>query len=179
MEPSDILMLRFPAPDLPISENESRRLHWAARRRRTEPWKEAAQTAWLIARKTPEGQAVVRRPAAVLVWIPFLNRRRRDPHNFVSTVVKPIVDGLTDHHEKVPPGRMVRTFEGIWPDDTPMWVEVREPRLYVGLDCVVEVLPRLPDDYQEVPPHLRKTLAQLEAEADEVRERLGRLDSGP
>jgi hypothetical protein len=160
---SDILILRFPMPDSPISENESRRMHWAQRRRRTEPWKEAAQQQWIINRRRPEAKAMVCVPATVRVWIPFLKRRRRDPHNYVSTVVKPIIDGLTDMHEKVPPGRMVRTFEGIWPDDTPEWVEVREPRIYEGLECVVEIWPRLAAD------ELARDLRELDERAQRTR----------
>lgn len=57
-------------------------------------------------------------PCRVKVTIPFPQRRRRDPSNYIGTVVKAIVDGLV--------------LVGVWPDDTPDWVEVVEPVLRIG-----------------------------------------------
>jgi Holliday junction resolvase RusA-like endonuclease len=48
---------------------------------------------------------------------PVTQNRRRDPHNYYPTI-KPIVDGLTD--------------AGFWLDDTPEYVETREPIFYKG-----------------------------------------------
>jgi crossover junction endodeoxyribonuclease RusA len=55
--------------------------------------------------------------ATVEFIFPVTTNRRRDPHNYYPTV-KPIVDGLTD--------------AGFWVDDTPEYVETREPIFYKG-----------------------------------------------
>jgi hypothetical protein len=57
-------------------------------------------------------------PSFVTVSIPFLTNHRRDPHNYVGTVVKAIVDGLV--------------AMGAWKDDTAEYVTVKEPVLYKG-----------------------------------------------
>lgn len=64
----------------------------------------------------------------VHVTIPFTTNRRRDPHNYTGTVVKPIVDGLVDAR--------------LWPDDNPDWVTVLDPTCAVGGLVVVTVTPR-------------------------------------
>jgi hypothetical protein len=144
------LVLSFPAPGLPMSENASRRKHWAERKRELAPWGEWAARRWAQTRLSLDGLSVYRKPCDVTVWLPFPNRRRRDPHNFVGTVVKVIIDALVD--EQVTVGKQrVRTYEGIWPDDTPEWVSIREPKLYVGEDCVVEIVPRAVSTPEEPP----------------------------
>jgi hypothetical protein len=68
----------------------------------------------------------------VCVTIGFHTNRRRDPHNYVGTIVKSIIDGLV--------------MADVWPDDNPEWVVVVEPKLVVHprvpqdqrLPCVVE-----------------------------------------
>lgn len=64
----------------------------------------------------------------VQVTIPFPTNRRRDPSNYVGTVVKAIVDGLV--------------IAGFWPDDNPDWVTIIEPILVVGNEVIVSVTPR-------------------------------------
>jgi hypothetical protein len=64
-------------------------------------------------------------PSIVRVTIPFTQHRRRDPHNYVGTVVKWIIDGLV--------------YAGAWPDDTPEWVEVLEPVLVKDPELMVKV----------------------------------------
>ena len=73
---------------------------------------------------------VIPDPSTVEVFIPFTTNRRRDPHNYVGTVVKWIIDGLV--------------YAGAWPDDTPEWVTVLEPVLvkYPDLLVKVEIKPR-------------------------------------
>lgn len=53
----------------------------------------------------------------VQVMLPVPDGRLRDPHNYEPTV-KPIVDGLVQ--------------AGVWPDDSPQWVEMLGSKLYVN-----------------------------------------------
>lgn len=97
-------------PAKPLSMNETS-LHWAARRARTDPWKLLAFTTAVNAHLA---EALKAMPCTVTVVIPFPTKHRRDPHNF-APVSKAVVDGL------------VRAK--VWPDDTPDYVTVTEPRL--------------------------------------------------
>jgi hypothetical protein len=110
------MILTYTAPTRALSENESRRLHWASRKRRLDPWALVTAAAWRSAddaeRDTLSGKRI-----AVHVSIGFPRGGRRDPHNYVGTVVKTIVDAL------------VRA--GMCEDDTPDYIEVREPKLKV------------------------------------------------
>ena len=115
--------LRFKRPVRPVSVNETASLHWAARKRKLDPWDAAVREAW----ETVDGSAIVGSPARVHVTLAFPEHRRRDPHNYTGTVVKKIVDTL------------VRL--GVWPDDTPDYVYVDEPTLVVGDECVVRLTP--------------------------------------
>lgn len=123
-----MLQLTFQVPTHPLSENESRRLHWAARSRRLKPWGICTAAAYRVSDKkdqdTLQGQRI-----RIEVSIPFLRAGRRDSHNYVSTVVKTIVDALIT--------------EGMAPDDTPEYVQVIEPHLVVSktLDVVVLLTP--------------------------------------
>lgn len=59
-------------------------------------------------------------PAKVAVAFEVNRSVRRDPHNYMSTVCKHIIDGLV--------------VAGVWPDDNPRWLTLREPRFIpVGL----------------------------------------------
>lgn len=98
-------------PAEPLSLNKANKLHWAERRRLTDPWK---QLAWATALQSGLAQALAQAPCTVTVHIPFQTRHRRDPHNYVP-VCKAVVDGL------------VRAK--VWPDDNPAWVTVTEPTL--------------------------------------------------
>ena len=110
--------LTFTSPTHPLSVN--RNLHWAARRRLLEPWKDAA---WATARnhRVRHGGAFQEaRPITVQVVLPFRTNARRDPHNYTGTVVKAVVDGI------------VRA--GLVPDDTPDWVTVLDPQFSIQTD---------------------------------------------
>lgn len=120
------VILTFPPPTHPLSENEKRRMkHWAQWRRRLDPWAEAVQWAW---RAAPKGQrSAVQRMAtatgvSIFVELPFAKNARRDPHNYVGTNVKVIIDALTR--------------VDAWPDDNPQYVSVLEPACVVGLEDV-------------------------------------------
>jgi hypothetical protein len=72
-------------------------------------------------------------PITVQVVIPFRVGRRRDPHNYTSTVVKAVVDGLVR-------ARIV-------PDDNPTWVTVLDPLLVIQKDpapltAIIRIRPR-------------------------------------
>lgn len=109
--------IEFPPPAKPWSTNQDRNLHHLRRAELIKQWKGAAR---LLA-----GYLTRDRPGIVQVWIPFGDKRRRDPHNYCGTVVKAIIDGLV--------------MAGVWPDDTPEWVGHREPVLYKGNKVIVEI----------------------------------------
>lgn len=139
--------LRFKAPSRPLSINQANRMHWAAKRRDLEPWRQLCQIAWRQNRAY--WWKVKNKPVLVKVYLPFPDERRRDPHNYVGTMVKALVDSLTTKTEKVETGKashMVLLFDGCWPDDTPAWVETSEPKLVLGEDCVVRITPKLVDE---------------------------------
>lgn len=117
-----MVFFTFPAPNRPLSENESRRLHWAARHRRLKDWGILAQVGY---KHADDKQLLAGQRIGVRVFIPFSRKARRDPHNYVGTVVKTIIDGL------------IRA--GMAPDDTPEFVEVLEPNLIVDSQNVVTV----------------------------------------
>lgn len=114
-------VLRFDAPAKVWSTNE--RLHWSKAAELRREWRTAG---WVYGLKLTRP----RPPGAVQVTLPFRDRRRRDPHNYVGTVVKSIIDGLVD--------------AGVWPDDTPEYVSVLEPVIEVGpqAQVVVRIIPR-------------------------------------
>jgi len=121
------LTLSFPPPNPPATENYIRGLHWAKARRRLGPWKTAAQYAW-TALSVAERELVSGQPCVVQVELPFRTSQHRDPHNYVGTVCKAIVDGLkSDYVAPFRGAKKVETFRGAWPDDTPEWVTVLEP----------------------------------------------------
>lgn len=99
-------------PTPPLSINRERALHWAARCRQLDPWRDLAWATAINAGLRPLlGQA----PAVVTVHLPVPDRRRRDPHNYIPTV-KAIIDGLVNAH--------------VWPDDDPRYLSVNEPVLW-------------------------------------------------
>lgn len=128
--------LRFPVPNRPLSINEANSMrHWAAKKRRLDPWKDAVKTAWLDAQSY---HWIIRdKPTLVEIEIPFDIKRRRDPHNYTGTIVKTVVDALVTKKK----GGEV-TWAGAWPDDTPEWIETAEPVLTEGDEVVIRLIPR-------------------------------------
>jgi crossover junction endodeoxyribonuclease RusA len=112
------MILTFACPTRPLSVNVSNGRHWASNRRLTDPWKDA--TFWTTRSAMARGRWTVQRPITVQVDLPFRGARRRDPHNYVGTNVKAVVDGLVQ--------------AGVVPDDTPEWVTVLEPVITVNRD---------------------------------------------
>lgn len=101
-------VIEFPAPAPLITMNQ--RHHWHEQRRLTRLWRAAAHQA--AHGHIPPGTTLP--PSIVAIELPVFGKRRRDPHNYFSTV-KPVVDGLVD--------------AGLWDDDTPEWVTTIEPAL--------------------------------------------------
>lgn len=97
--------------------------HWATKASLRRAWREAG---WAYGLKVTRP----RPPSVIEVTLPFRQHRRRDPHNYVGTVVKSLIDGFVD--------------AGLWPDDTPEWVSVAEPKIEVGpsAQVVVRIMPR-------------------------------------
>jgi Holliday junction resolvase RusA-like endonuclease len=116
-----VLELGLP-PERPLSTNEANRMHWAQKARRLEPWRD---TTIILAKQQKIPEKVGGRRGRITVVIPFRTKTRRDPHNYVGTVVKSTVDGLVQ--------------AGVWPDDNPKYVEVMEPRLVIGEHAEVEI----------------------------------------
>lgn len=116
------IVIDFTAPNRAISTNESNRIHWAQRRRHLEPWKEVAHFAYhLMSNRDKEffnGQKF-----KCQITIPFDRNARRDPHNYVGTICKTIIDSMTNY--------------GLIPDDTTEYIEVLEPILVVDKSKIV------------------------------------------
>ncbi len=127
--------LEFEVPNRPLSENEKRKMsHWAQWRRRLDPWKDATVAAWEKA-PSKDRKAIRDVGVNVLVELPFKSKSRRDPHNYVGTNIKTIIDALTTKPKT--------GFVGAWQDDTPEWVTVLEPECVVGSTTVrVHLIPR-------------------------------------
>ncbi len=123
----DAVELRFPAPGRPISVNEHGRgqAGWFIRERALRPWREAVWAAW-IQEPRPHRALAEGHRCRVEVNLPFRTQRTRDPHNYVGSVVKVMVDQLV--HMRV------------WPDDSPEWVTVPEPTLSIGGEVVVRLM---------------------------------------
>lgn len=136
----DIIWFTFEAPTRPLSENESRTMHWGARNRRLNPWKEITLQGWEALAKDDSIFKLIGEYGIVQLYLPF-NRTekqwaadRRDPHNYVSTMCKVVVDVLTD---KTKGKKILETR--LWPDDTPEWVKVLEPILVRGTEAKIEI----------------------------------------
>jgi len=127
------LMFSFSPPNRPLSENESRSQHWATKKRRLDPWKKETAEGWANLATLPEIGDYIGKAYEVHIELPFDRTEkqwaadRRDPHNYVGTMCKVIVDQLTD----VTKGKTILETR-LWPDDTPEWVTVFEPVLVRG-----------------------------------------------
>ncbi len=120
MSLAEPLVITHSAPDQLLSLNQ--RLHWAVHARAVREWR---YWACVVALNQHGRTGPALGPSVVTVELPVRDKRRRDPHNYIATV-KPIIDGLVD--------------AGLWPDDTPEWVSVAEPRLIVRRDGVVRIV---------------------------------------
>ncbi len=117
-----VLTFTFPPPTEPWSINQEHAKHWSWRYKRIAAWKE--MVGWKAVETRLNRQNLPQ--ATVHVEIPFRVNRRRDPHNYVGTVVKAVIDGLVE--------------VGVWPDDTPEFVAVAEPTLVVGDEVKVTIV---------------------------------------
>jgi hypothetical protein len=117
------LVLTYAQPCPPISTNRANTMHHMARRGMTAPWRDVAMmmTRWALAKLARDGKRWEPEPVTIRLVLSFRQARRRDPHNYVGTVVKATVDGL------------VRG--GLIPDDTPEWATVVEPTLVIQPDA--------------------------------------------
>jgi hypothetical protein len=123
------VQIRFPTPGGKVlSINDSAARNWAAKRRLLADWRDSVGWAWKLL-PMAERREVIGVPCRVQVTIGFRTAARRDPHNYVGTVCKALVDQLVD--------------QGVWPDDTPEWVTVDEPICVKGGEVVVALIPRV------------------------------------
>lgn len=105
----------YPLPATPWSVNQQNQSHWSKHHSKKVGFRNQAQKFAKLARIGPlPGLWTVK------ITIPFARNARRDPHNYVSTVVKATIDGF------------VRAQ--VWPDDTPDRVVVLEPDLVIVPD---------------------------------------------
>lgn len=109
-------------PNRPLSINEANRMHWAAKRRRLEPWRVSALAAYTAAQR-PKFDT----PVEITVTLTFAKRGRRDSHNYTGTVIKAIVDTLVQ--------------AGMIPDDNAEWLTVNDPVIRIDADnrCHIQV----------------------------------------
>ena len=126
-------LIEFTAPCKPWSTNE--RLHWAESSRRVKSFRSAACKA---ASCQVDGELP---PCTVEISIPFERKARRDPSNYVGTVLKATVDGLGPEVCRLnKKGElMLSPGAGLWPDDNPTWVTIVEPVLAIRKDGLVVV----------------------------------------
>lgn len=126
----DPVRITFPAPTTyrPWSVNEltNTRQGNAIRTKQKHAWRDAMIEA---IEDAPFDTSKLPSPANVKVHIPFRTNARRDPHNYVGTVVKVLVDAMVK-------------FGGFWPDDNPTYLTVIDPVLYKGTDVIVEITER-------------------------------------
>jgi hypothetical protein len=123
---------QYPAPKTKVgnrtymawSTNDERRMHWAVRRKLVEAWRR-----WGYMVATNEEWEDLG-PVVIEIAIPFERAARRDPMNYVGTVMKAVIDGMVD--------------AGCWPDDTPEWVTITQPFLEIGDDATIRLTPRTP-----------------------------------
>ena len=102
-------VIMFDAPGPLLSMNQKQNM---AQRKNHQAWRDAAYYAYVAAfpGKGPNGRVLP--PCIAHISLPVSEERGRDPANFQATV-KPIIDGITR--------------AGAWPDDTPDWVDQRNP----------------------------------------------------
>jgi crossover junction endodeoxyribonuclease RusA len=102
-----VIPLDQPAPYMTMNQ----RKHWTWNAKTKRAWRDAAFYAACAWRMDFDARRLNHK-AVIRFIFPVTSNRRRDPHNYYPTI-KPIIDGLTDAN--------------LWPDDTPQYVETREP----------------------------------------------------
>lgn len=119
------VLIEFEKPADLLLAND--RPHWSRRARLTRIWR--TTTALHAHRVLGPGRAArAQPPSFVRVTFPVTVNRRRDSDGPAPTV-KACVDGLVD--------------AGLWPDDTPDYVETLGSRFAKGAErVVVEIIPR-------------------------------------
>lgn len=130
----DTLTLELLGECEPWSINVERKEHYMVRAQRAAMWK---NTAYMTLRSWRARENYWRHfPFTVVcLEIPFKRaKQRRDPHNYCSTVLKAVIDGL-----------LAATA---WPDDTPEWVGHREPRLVIRPGRAILRLQFEPSDWE-------------------------------
>lgn len=105
-------IVRFDQPAPLLSMNQKQNME---QRRHEQTWRDAAYYAFVASWPGVGPAGRVLPPCIVHTVLPVQQERRRDPSNFQATV-KRIVDGITR--------------AGAWPDDTPDWVDQRNPSFY-------------------------------------------------
>ena len=120
---SDDIILTFEAPAPLLSMNVKQ--SYSARKDH-QAWRDAAYYRYIEAHPGvgPTGRALG--PCIAHISLPTASVRRRDPANFQATV-KPIIDGIQR--------------AGAWPDDTPEWVDQRNPSFHKGTDVIIRLEP--------------------------------------
>ena len=112
---TEAVVLTLPRPPTPpLSENQSRSLHWAERNKRLHPWRD--EFCWLAKGHRKAIQAM-KKPVAMQLTIRYPVARRRDNHNTVGTVCKAVCDGIV--------------MAGALDDDSTEYVTMLEPILLV------------------------------------------------
>jgi hypothetical protein len=118
-----------PSPTRAVSINEVVSRHWRSTHDAKVTWRDTV--CWL-AKEQRLAARVAGRPCVIRFTIPVPDRRHRDPHNYVGSVVKWAIDGLV--------------LAGCWPSDRPEFVSVLEPRLVVGGHLLLELWERQGDE---------------------------------
>jgi len=122
------VVLSFVPPAEVASTNQAVANHWRWWHGRKVKWRNTAHAHAALWRSR-NARAQFHVPVQVSVDLPFRDNRRRDPHNYVGTVVKAMVDGLVN--------------AGLFPDDSGEWATIDMPTLNVGARVVtITIRPR-------------------------------------
>lgn len=121
------IVLSFPLPGDPPSINKMPRsrggqIGWSKKR---QAWRDCARVTAEEAMAEEPAMFAHLPPSTIQVKIPFDQERTRDPHNYTSTCVKWIVDGLV--------------LAGLWADDNPAYLTILDPILAVDHSYEVSV----------------------------------------
>lgn len=122
-----VLTLPQPAPVISINKTAGRSHHTTQSAKVA--WRDAGRE--LCAGHIDELSALRGQRVEVTVALPVTDNRRRDPHNYTSTVVKWLVDGMV-------------LSQVVVPDDHSLWLAVAEPVLWRGDHVRVRFRPALP-----------------------------------